>query len=285
MKNATLEEIGSKAGMIINIDRDEVEAANLETFLGFLGHYDITDPGNVEPQLLANLQSKIILTIDGYENDPRELFEVPEVCRYFQLIHEAWPYGLYFFNQQPAFATLQLLIWCNSGAKKARNGGNGIITVQVNADKFKAFIHSAMIPFFSIAGQLGWPPEKVSGRMQEIIGQFEAISEGSPAPESDDERRQRHHEFIRSNRENLAMVARNGYQEEGRGFVMILPPEPGRNGFGAMYINQAGLQAAGQVTQIGGMVERYDPATQFIVSLLEPNSSSNCSSSYTVKLP
>ena len=79
MNNATLEEIGSASGMIVNICRDEIEAANLETFIGFLGHYDILDPGKVELQMLAGLQSKIVLTIDGYENDPRELFEVPEV--------------------------------------------------------------------------------------------------------------------------------------------------------------------------------------------------------------
>jgi hypothetical protein len=80
----------------------------------------------------------------------------------------------------------------------------------------------------------------------------------------------------------LAEFARNGYRKEGRGGVMIFPPEAGGTGCRVMFINEAGLLVGGQSPQMAQLVGRYDPVKQFVVCIYEPDAV--VSSSYTVKI-
>lgn len=36
------------------------------------------------------------LTISGYDDDSRELFEIPEVCRYLRGLDHEWPFWFFF---------------------------------------------------------------------------------------------------------------------------------------------------------------------------------------------
>ncbi len=73
--------------------RDQVEA------------HDISEPLQVLRQLTGNPENavgacgRISLVIDGYNADPRELFEIPEVRRYIKAIDELWPYWFFFLSQ------------------------------------------------------------------------------------------------------------------------------------------------------------------------------------------
>lgn len=53
---------------------------------------------------------RISLVFDGYDNDPRELFEIPEVRSYFQRLDEQWPYWFFFLSQ--ADDSIKLLESC-----------------------------------------------------------------------------------------------------------------------------------------------------------------------------
>ena len=284
MSNSTLDEIGRVRldGRVfgVSINRKNIEEIDFHPVFQLLAKHGILDPDKADLENLAGLQFKMVIRVDDYKDEARELVEIPEICRYFQLLHAAWPYGLYFFN--PQLETLQLLVWCNTGAKLVRNGEAEITGIQVPAKKLKEFIHSAMMPFFSIAGRLDFPPDQVSGQINEIAGMFETVTEDCPPSESDEDRRQRHHAFVRSRREVLANFAKSGFQEGGRGCVMILPPELSQAGGSVTFVELADLQAAGKDTQVAQLVERYDPTTQFVVSIFESGASS-CS--YTVKMP
>ena len=73
--------------------RDQVEA------------HDISEPLQVLRQLTGNPEKavaacgRISLVIDGYNADPRELFEIPEVRRYIKAIDDLWPYWFFFLSQ------------------------------------------------------------------------------------------------------------------------------------------------------------------------------------------
>lgn len=276
-------DLANTALVRMDINRQDIETSNFDPFISFMDNLGILEVDKADLATLKNLQSKIGIFVDGYNDDPRELFELPEVCRYFQTLHKAWPFGLYFFS--PATATLQLLVWCNVGAIVASREAN-IMDVRVSGVNLNNFIQKTLPPTLEIVARLQWPPPKASDFINGIITLFPvADNGGGQSSESDDQRRQRHHSFIASQHATLAKLARSGYQEEGRGFVMIFQPEPGHTGFRAMYINQAGIEAGGHVTQVARQVEGYDPDTQFVVSFYEPDAGSNCSSSYTVKLP
>jgi hypothetical protein len=67
--------------------------------------HDISEPLQVLRQLAGNPEKglaacgRISLVIDGYNSDPRELFEVPEVRGYIKALDDMWPYWFYFLSQ------------------------------------------------------------------------------------------------------------------------------------------------------------------------------------------
>lgn len=57
------------------------------------------------------------LSVQGYNDDRRELYEIPEVCRYFRLLSSEFPYWFYF--TRPEFAGFHTMVSCACGAKRA----------------------------------------------------------------------------------------------------------------------------------------------------------------------
>jgi hypothetical protein len=53
---------------------------------------------------------RISLVVDGYNDDPRELFEIPEVRAYIKRLDQAWPYWFFFLSQ--ADESIKLLESC-----------------------------------------------------------------------------------------------------------------------------------------------------------------------------
>jgi len=69
---------------------------------------DVAEPLVLLRRLTADRQTeidfcgRISLVVDGYNDDPRELFEVPEVRAYIKRVDQAWP-NWFFFLSQPIF--------------------------------------------------------------------------------------------------------------------------------------------------------------------------------------
>lgn len=81
--------------VIFVITRQQIEAEDLEGSLEFLRSLVPTDT----PQRIWSHKGRLSLVISGYDADPRELFEIPEVRRYLRSIDEHWPFWLFFLNQ------------------------------------------------------------------------------------------------------------------------------------------------------------------------------------------
>lgn len=79
--------------VFLMVSRQQVEAGDIAEVLPLLrrltGHRDTA----------LEHCGRISLVIDGYNDDPRELFEVPEVRAYVQRIDQQWPYWFFFLSQ------------------------------------------------------------------------------------------------------------------------------------------------------------------------------------------
>lgn len=71
--------------------REKIERRD---FSHFLSLYSPERLGSGRP-LKARMGS-LELVVEGYDNDPREVYEIAEVRRFFAALHRAWPYGLFF---------------------------------------------------------------------------------------------------------------------------------------------------------------------------------------------
>lgn len=81
--------------VIFVISRQQIEASDVESSLEVLRSLVPTK----NPEHAWACKGRLSLAISGYDTDPRELFEIPEVCRYIRSVDEHWPFWLFFLNQ------------------------------------------------------------------------------------------------------------------------------------------------------------------------------------------
>jgi hypothetical protein len=79
--------------ILYSFSRSQVERCD---FRAFIDHYapDRLPSG----RRLREMMNTLILSVAGYDHDPREVYAIPEIRRFFQEFHKAWPYWLFFCN-------------------------------------------------------------------------------------------------------------------------------------------------------------------------------------------
>ena len=75
------------------ISRQQVESGDTQDPMVFLQHL----VSNANTAL--EFKGRVSLIVDGYNDDARELFEIPEVRRYISALDGLWPYWFMFLSQ------------------------------------------------------------------------------------------------------------------------------------------------------------------------------------------
>lgn len=92
--------------VVFVITRQQVEDEDFESSLEFLRSLVPTK----HPEHAWAYKGLLSLVISGYNSDPRELFEIPEVCHYLRSLDAEWPFWLFFLNQ--ADESIKVLAMC-----------------------------------------------------------------------------------------------------------------------------------------------------------------------------
>lgn len=98
------------------LSRQQIERMEIDESLVFLR--SLLPPNR--PGDIWALKGRISLAVDGYDHDPRELFEIPEVCQYLRAIDDLWPFWFFFFSQ--ADESLTVLAMCLASAIEVNPG-------------------------------------------------------------------------------------------------------------------------------------------------------------------
>ena len=99
--------------LVIQGSREYVEAGNIVPVLNILNTL-------IEPQNIKKFANKMMFVIDGYNEDPRELAEIPEVRNWIKKLDESFPY--WFFFCSPHCQTLKFLAFTLSEIQKDSRG-------------------------------------------------------------------------------------------------------------------------------------------------------------------
>jgi hypothetical protein len=73
--------------------RQQVESGDQQETMAFLQHI-IASPDHA-----LEFMGRVSLIVDGYNDDARELFEVPEVRRYIKALDDQWAFWFFFLSQ------------------------------------------------------------------------------------------------------------------------------------------------------------------------------------------
>ena len=108
---------------LFQIQKAEVEAGNYDRIGQLIGELN---------KARRHGRSKVGLPF-AYDDDPRELFEIHEVCQYVERIFEICPHMLYFLLPDPD--AIRCFIWCMLDAKIVSRTARRIQT-DVSKDAF-----------------------------------------------------------------------------------------------------------------------------------------------------
>jgi hypothetical protein len=146
---------------VLMISRREVEAADLASVLSRLKVFLATRED------AWRYRGQMTLVVDGYNNDPRELVDIPEVRALLRGLEAAWPYWAYFFNQVDD--SIKLLLSCVAGCRFLGHGA-----VEMDADLVAAALARGFSGMNMIFDQFGFPEdelEKMSNGLVEVLQQ------------------------------------------------------------------------------------------------------------------
>ena len=88
------------------------------------------------------------VVINGYDSDPRELYQIPEVIKFIAEFNESCPYWLYFLNPDvKKFFSWIIECLCNS---KSVFNDDDIVYADFNHDKYNQLIKNQFIKISEI---------------------------------------------------------------------------------------------------------------------------------------
>lgn len=252
--------------------RNQIESGDLSGFLDFVKSLGILAPEKAEANIVRQLQAKVGFFIDGYNEDPRELYQIPEVRNYIRQVQASWPYGLFFFGSHAG--NLNLLILSHVDVNVERQGQSVEIKFHTSGGEVDRFIQSATPAIIRLTAQIKWTEDLAIQFLSDTAKQFRR-GLGGPSVDRDEDKRERHAEFIGSQKDELSAFAREGFAENGRGALLVTPPDQG--GYGcqiiyathAMLLNTPGFDSYHRLHE---MVASHDPEKQFVICILEPDS-------------
>jgi len=152
---------GVSEPVVLMISRREVEAADLGSVLSRLKVFLATR----EDAWLY--RGQMTLVVGGYNNDPRELVDIPEVRSLLRRLEAEWPYWAFFFNQVDD--SIKLLLSCVAGSRFMGRGA-----VEMDAELVADALAHAFCGMNIVFDRFGFPEdelEKMSNGLVDVLQQ------------------------------------------------------------------------------------------------------------------
>jgi len=139
---------GVSEPVVLLISRREVEQADLPSVLARLKVFLATRED------AWRYRGQMTLVVDGYNHDPRELVDIPEVRTLLRRLEAEWPYWAFFFNQVDD--SIKLLLSCVAGSRYLGNGA-----VEMDADLVAAAMARAFGGMNSVFERFNFPEDEL----------------------------------------------------------------------------------------------------------------------------
>jgi hypothetical protein len=142
--------------VVLVISRRQVETGDIASVLAELKPFLATR----EDAWLY--RSQMVLVVDGYNDDPRELVDIAEVRAFLQALEGEWPYWAFFFNQVDD--SLLILLSCLCGASYPGGGA-----VEMDLGKLQEVLTRGFGGMKSIFEKHGFPEEELESMSRGLM--------------------------------------------------------------------------------------------------------------------
>jgi len=152
-------------GIFFVISREEIENGDISRIIGDHGP-------QVTKKKLRQLQNRVHFTVDGYDDDPRELFEIPEVREYYLLAHRIWGGWSYFADIRSD--CLKMVACCLLNNLTAiKRDGDQCLNVRVRQDELLAWFVECLQTAAIIHARVGLTPKAGVNQLQGVANYLE----------------------------------------------------------------------------------------------------------------
>ena len=132
--NKLLEDSGL---LMYSVSREEIEAQNYYFLSSFFDRLQVT------PKLTRQMEGRVEVTVFGYDDDRRELYQILEVRRWFAGVEPLVKYWFFFLSKEFHSSTLRLLTMCvcdvQALKRSRKDKRSGVVTVSVDEQALNDF--------------------------------------------------------------------------------------------------------------------------------------------------
>jgi hypothetical protein len=156
----------SGQAIFYQFSRSKVERGDFSHFLSLYGP-DKLPAG----RRLREMMDGLVFSIEGWDDDPRQIHTIPEIRRFYAAFHEAWPYWLYFCNLE--MDTLRAMTMCCLTEINTIQV-DGQIQVAVTCDPLDLlqFLKHDFMPMNRLCEQAGMFEERIYDRTKALFEYF-----------------------------------------------------------------------------------------------------------------
>jgi hypothetical protein len=139
-KRLTTEDLKTHEGfVVVGIERDVVEDGDAAEFVQFLADNFMRDA-----EALQRYRECLDFAWEGYEDDDRELWQIPEVASFVDDLNRRWPYALYFLSRQGN--GLQVMQFVLTGATVASASPSGDLELTYDSSQLNRLLVGSWFP-------------------------------------------------------------------------------------------------------------------------------------------
>lgn len=147
----------------IMIDRETVERGDASGFV----HERLTKY-MADQDSLVTYRESLDFNWHGYDRDPRELFEIPEVVAFVEDLNARWPYALYFLSREGY--GLQIMQSCLARAEIVRQARDGVARIRIDQERMSSLLTDHWLPALSqICVKAGYGAQGISAMEDSAI--------------------------------------------------------------------------------------------------------------------
>ncbi len=132
-----------------------------------------------EGPALAKMMGTFQFFVDGWNDDPNELYAIPEIRKFYQHFHSVWPYWFFFCDLESE--TLQMLTLCVlPNLKGFKRVGEPRAAVEYDPMDLIRFIEKNFIPLNTMMERAGMSEMDIYHRTRDIFRYFKLPFDAGP---------------------------------------------------------------------------------------------------------
>jgi len=151
-----------------------VETGDATDFLSRFGSSDL--PTGTKLAAMMNSQA---LLIEGYDHDPREIYAIPEVRKFYQELWQRWPYWLYFCNLDTE-NLMMMVMCCLDSLDALKVQGRDHVQVSLEPLEILHLISGGFGPMNELCERAGMSERQIFDRTKAVFGYFNLPFEAEP---------------------------------------------------------------------------------------------------------